>query len=391
MSEINYTTLAEALGEVPDPRNKRGRSFSWQFILLVIAAAMLTGEKGLKGISQWVREQSQELRTALKPAKNRIPSQSTIRRALCTVSAEKLEEALKKYQRGLEKESGGAGTIVTKQGEVLRGQALDGKTVRGASAHGELVHLTSLVSHESGLVFDQIETKVKMHERRSAETLLGRASLAGTVTTMDALHTSAKQARQIRQGGGDYLFVVKRNQRTLYEDIEAAFTALPPTGTCEVEFWNYENVTVKRRGHGRTDTYLVESTTVLNDYLTFPDVAQVIRRTRRSLNHSTEKMSVSVEYLITSLGRERVALEQVEQFRLWHWTIENVVHYPRDASFGEDRCQVRSGNAPQALAALRNAIASLLRIEGWTSLPDGFRYCRSSLQIVLQLLGASAT
>jgi hypothetical protein len=45
-----------------------------------------------------------------------------------------------------------AGTVVTKQGEVLRGQALDGKTVRGASAHGELVHLTSLVRHESGLV-----------------------------------------------------------------------------------------------------------------------------------------------------------------------------------------------------------------------------------------------
>jgi hypothetical protein len=60
-------------------------------------------------------------------------------------------------------------------------------------------------------------------------------------------------------------------------------------------------------------------------------------------------------------------------------------------SFGEDSCQVRSGNAPQALAALRNAIASLLRIEGWTSLPDGFRYCNRSLQNSLKLLGIFAT
>uniref|UniRef100_A0A7C1JUY2 Uncharacterized protein n=1 Tax=Caldilinea aerophila TaxID=133453 RepID=A0A7C1JUY2_9CHLR len=71
--------------------------------------------------------------------------------------------------------------------------------------------------------------------------------------------------------------------------------------------------------------------------------------------------------------------------------LSNVVHYPRDASFGKDSCQVRSGNAPQALAAPRNAIASLLCIEGWISLPDGFRYCNRFLQNSLKLLGVFAT
>lgn len=391
MSDINYTTIAEALSDVPDPRNARGQSHEWRYLLLVIAAAMLSGEKTLKGIGQWVMSQGQELKAALKPAKQRVPSQATLRRVLCAVSIEKLEAALKGYQRAMEGESGGAGRVVTKQGEVLRGQALDGKTVRCASAHGELVHLTSLVRHESGLVFDQIKTTVKLHERRAAATLLGRTQLVATVTTMDALHTSVKQARQIRQGGGDYVFVVKRNQRTLYDDIAAAFTVLPPKGSSEEAFWQYETATVNRRGHGRTDTYIIESTTALNHYLDFPEVAQVIRRTRRSLDHTTNHLSVSVEYLITSLDRSRVTLEQVELFRRWHWTIENVVHYPRDVSFGEDSCQVRSGNAPQAFAALRNAIASLLRIEGWTSLPDGFRYCSRSLQISLKLLGVFAT
>lgn len=391
MSTINYTTLAEALCDTPDPRSERGRSYEWEYLLLVIAAAMLTGEKTLKGISQWVIAQGQELKAILKPKKQRVPSLATIRRTLCNVSVDMLEGVLTRYQRMLEQESGDAGVIVTRQGEILHGQSLDGKTVRGASAHGKLVHLTSLVSHESGLVFDQIQTTVKLHERRAAEILLGRTALKGTVTTMDALHTSLKQARQIRQGGGEYILVVKRNQRTLYEDIEAAFTALPPKGTCEQEFWDYASTTVNRRGHGRTDTYFIESTTALNRYLEFPDTRQVIRRTRRSLDHHTKQLAVSVEYLITSLDRTRVSLEQVEQLRRWHWTIENVVHYPRDVSFGEDRCQVRSGNAPQAMAALRNAIASLLRIEGWTSLPDGFRYCSRSLQTTLHLMGISAT
>lgn len=55
----------------------------------------------------------------------------------------------------------------------------------------------------------------------------------------------------------------------------------------------------------------------------------------------------------------------------------------------------RGGNgkraARQALAALRNAVAALLRIEGWTTLPAGFRYCRESSQHTLQLLGVPAT
>jgi hypothetical protein len=46
----------------------------------------------------------------------------------------------------------------------------------------------------------------------------------------DALHTCKKQAQQILAGGGDYLFVVKGNQRTLYDDIslDRALRCGPP-------------------------------------------------------------------------------------------------------------------------------------------------------------------
>jgi predicted transposase YbfD/YdcC len=187
------------------------------------------------------------------------------------------------------------------------------------------------------------------------------------------------------------LFVVKRNQRTLYDDIEAAFAVLPPTGTCESEFWQYETTIVHHYGHGRTETHTLDSTTALNQYLPFPDVGQVVRRTRTVRKHSTQEISVSVEYLITSLDRQRVTLAQVEQLRRGHWTIENVTHYGRDVSFGEDRSQIRTGDAPQVLAALRNAVAALLSIEGWTTLPAGFRYSARSPQILLRLMGAIAT
>ena len=40
------------------------------------------------------------------------------------------------------------------------------------------------------------------------------------------------------------------------------------------------------------------------------------------------------------------------------------MHWVSDVSFGEDKCQVKLGHAPQNLAAFRNAAISLLRLAG---------------------------
>lgn len=44
-----------------------------------------------------------------------------------------------------------------------------------------------------------------------------------------------------------------------------------------------------------------------------------------------------------------------------HWHIENRLHWVRDVTFDEDRCQVRKGHGPQVLASFRNFIIGLLR------------------------------
>lgn len=394
------STLVAYLATVADPRSVRGRRYDWLYLLTLIAAAMMTGESTLVGISAWVRTHECELVASLQPARRSVPSLSTLRRVLCAVSIAALEEAIGAYLRGLAGEMGESGQIVTRSGERLAGQAVDGKTVRCATAHtsrgksgkqGPATHLVAVVGHEHGLVWAQANAPVKLDERKAAERLLAELTLKETVTTFDALHTSVKQARQIRSGGGHYLFVVKRNQQRLYQDIDDAFSVLPPQGMCEEEFWQYERCTLQRRGHGRTECSLLESTPALNLFLRFPDVAQVVRRTRTVRHHRTGQESTHVEYLITSLPRTQVTLDQIALLRRWHWTIENVTHYPRDVSFGEDRCQVHTGSAPQALAAFRNAIAGTLHVEGWPYLPNGFRHCRSNLQLLLHWIGIPAT
>jgi hypothetical protein len=110
----------------------------------------------------------------------------------------------------------------------------------------------------------------------------------------------------MRTGGGHYLFVVKRNQHNLYQEnlyqenlyqeIDEAFGVFSPQGLCEEEYRQYQCCTLHYRGHGRTEQVQLESTPALNGYLCFPDVAQVVRRTRTVRQHRTNEQSVSVEY-----------------------------------------------------------------------------------------------
>lgn len=388
---LEPASLLAYLVRIPDPRKARGQRYEWLYLLTLIAVAMLNGESTLVGISQWVSTHGTELVQSLRPACRRTPSLSTLRRVLCRVSVGALEAAVGAYVRSLQVERGELGSITTQTGMRLQGQAVDGKTVRCATAHGPVVHLVAVVSHEDGLVLRQQNVRAKLSEPTAAHALLEQLPLTKTVTTFDALHTSRKQAEQLRAGGGHYLFVVKRNQQALYAEIDEVFATLPPANADDAEVWQYETLTLDEQGHGRTTHYQLERITALNGYLDFPDVGQVVRRTRRVYYHHTRKTSQHCEYLITSLTPSDVSLEQVAQLRRRHWSIENNTHYPRDVSFGEDRCQVHSGTAPQACAALRNAVAALLHIEGWPYLPNAFRFCRSNLQTTLRYLGILAT
>jgi predicted transposase YbfD/YdcC len=391
MSTINYTTLCASLQAVPDVRQAQGKRYEWLYLLTLIAAALLAGERTWVGMVHWLVQHKEELVEALQPKRRCLPSLSTLRRVLCQVEVEVLEAQVAAYTQSLDRQDPVPGSVISEQGERLQGQALDGKTVRGASQSGEKVHLVSVVRHESATVLAQTQVADKHDERQAAKGLFQQVPLRNRVMTMDALHTQRWEAETILDAGGHYLMVVKANQRTLYQDIQWAFEALPPLNRLEQEYWAYQCYESTDRGHGRLERRTLESTTRLNDYLTWPGVAQVLRRTCWRQDLRTKMVTQEVHFGITSLERTTVTLAQVEQFWRWHWTIENGSHYIRDVSMGEDASRVRSGQAPHALAAFRNALISALRLEGWSYLPNAFRHFCFNVQDSLRFLGALST
>lgn len=78
-------------------------------------------------------------------------------------------------------------------------------------------------------------------------------------------------------------------------------------------------------------------------------------------------------YWITSLPPTRADAAALLRWQRGHWSIENRLHYVRDTAFDEDRCTVRSGAAPQVLAACRNLALALLRRDGHTNIAAALR------------------
>lgn len=112
-----------------------------------------------------------------------------------------------------------------------------------------------------------------------------------------------------------------------------------------------------------------ELTTYLRPH--WPDLQQVCQITRERWQKG--KHTVEVAYRITSLEPERADAKRLLALDRGHWGIENGLHHVRDVSLGEDACRVRSQNAPEVLAAVRNLALGLFRSLGVPSIAAATR------------------
>lgn len=181
--------------------------------------------------------------------------------------------------------------------------------------------------------------------------------------TGDALYAQRNLCQQIKADQGDYLFIVKRNQPELYENIALLFDE-PPCG----EHFSY---TEQRSRHGnRWEVRRLWASTALEGYLDWPGVKQVCKIEREA--EQGKNRQVEVRYAITSLGPEVKADKLLEYVR-GHWAIENQLHWVKDVVFGEDGSQVRKGSAPEVMSALRNVVIGLMRQAGVKNIAAALR------------------
>jgi hypothetical protein len=94
---------------------------------------------------------------------------------------------------------------------------------------------------------------------------------------------------------------------------------------------------------------------------------------------------------VTSLEVGRADAGRLLQLVRHHWHIENRSHWVRDVTFEEDRSQVRVGSIPRVMAAIRNTVIGLLRVNGATNIAAATRRMAARTAEALALLGISTT
>jgi hypothetical protein len=199
-------------------------------MLLLLLIGVLCGRRGYGSSAEWavsVERADPAVLAALgcpPDRRRRTPAAATLFRCVRDLDRAAFQAALQGWLRSVAAALGPAGAGLRK---LLDQVALDGKTVRGATArHADAagVHLVAAYAPALQVVLDQVETAGKGHELAAVEALLGRLPLKGRVITGDALLTQRSVCAIILAGQGDYLLPVKENQPALLADLERAFS-----------------------------------------------------------------------------------------------------------------------------------------------------------------------
>lgn len=273
--------LLELFEQVGDPRARRGVRHRFAGLLAVVLAAVLAGARSFTAIGEWVADAEAGVLVKLGIAAGRRPCGATIRRAFARLDADRLDAVLGAWMRARVGVAGGRRVI-----------AIDGKTVRGARAAGNLApHLVAALDHHLGVVLGQVQVAVKSNEIPALRTLLEAFDLVSAVITADAMHTQTGTATYIRSRGGHYVLTVKSNQPGLFR-------------RCKSLPWaQIRSTSTPDTGHGRRVRRTIK-VAAAPQLLDFPHAVQVaqIRRTRTTRQG---KKTVEVVYVITfdALGR----------------------------------------------------------------------------------------
>ena len=371
-------SLYEYFTRIEDPRDPRGKQYALPTLLTLMVLAKLGGEDSPSGITDWVLLRKELLMELQVLGRAKTPCHMTYRRVLQDIlSAEELEHLLAQYhQQRLEEEQ-----------EIV--MSLDGKTVRGTIRRGETqgVHLLAIYVPRQGLVLVQAEVAGKENEIVVAPHVLRQVNLRGMIVIGDAMHTQRAASSQIVQEGGDYVWFAKDNQPRTRWAIEKLFVHevcnLQKGCTLSKDF---ERFTKVNKQHGRIEQRTIIVSSLLNDYLDWPHVAQVFRVERIVWHCQYAGKTRELVYGLTSLSPSRANPEKLLSLIQDYWGIENGLHYRRDVTLREDATRLTLGQAGHNMAILNNLVIGLCLSHGFQNLAHARRRFCARPQEALQLI-----
>lgn len=230
--------------------------------------------------------------------------------------------------------------------------ALDGKRIRE--------HLGTIVTLCD--IQEQVPVAVRATIEKGGEQSASRALLRSeevhlleSTVSLDALYANPENARLIvQEKGGQYLISLKDNQPTLL-----AHTTAQLAGT---HFASEPEV----RG-GELIERELSAAPLRSESAAFPHVAQAVCARRAITHKKSGKETRGTRHYITSRSPAQASPPHLAKLVRGHWSVENNIHWLRDAVWNEDACRTHDPNTACALALLRTTLLAPLRSAGHRS------------------------
>ncbi|MBI5004969.1 MAG: ISAs1 family transposase [Candidatus Lloydbacteria bacterium] len=340
-------SLFEHFKNISDPRVNRTKRHNLLEIIVIAICAILCGADTWTDIEEFGNSKMEWFKTFLE-LPNGIPSHDTFGRVFALLDPEQFERSFQSW----------VATIAILMGrEVV---AIDGKTARrshGKSAGPAALHLVSAFATRNGLTLGERAIDTKSNELKAIPKLLRILALSGCIVTIDAAGCYPEIIEQIIENKADYIVAVKRNQPTLYTDIESIFSSVPVGGR-DTEYQ-------EGRAHGRAETrecFVVTDPLYLSRLRTkdaWKNLASVVKIAGTRKNAQTK--TSDARYYISSMA-DMTADKMLEAVRN-HWRIENSLHWILDIAFREDESRIRKGHAQENFALMRKISLNLLKQE----------------------------
>lgn len=339
--------LLRAFAELEDPRMDRTRKHTLSDILTLATCAVICGADGWVQVQQFAECKEDWFRTFLD-LPGGIPSHDTFGRVFAMLEPEAFERCFQAWVDELSR--------VT-EGRLV---AVDGKTLRRSldAAGGQAaIHMVSAWCRANHLVLGQVATEAKSNEITAIPKLLALLDLSGAVVTLDAAGCQKKIARQIVDGGGDYVLGLKGNQGSLHAETVELFEKCLRDDCLGIS-WHEAETT--NGGHGRIEQRRLWAT---GEIAWFAELSQwkglrslIKVEARRTIGEET---SSETRYYISSLPADDP--ERLLDCVRGHWSVENSLHWCLDVSFADDQRRIRKGHGAENFARLSRMALNLLK------------------------------
>lgn len=128
-ASLSIDAVVDRVGgvELPDPRKRRGVRHGLVVVLTAAVCAVAAGARSFVAVAEWIADVPGEVAAVLGTAQ-RCPSESTIRRLLSKIDADRFDAAIGVFVQRL-----CSGVAPAGRRRVL---AVDGKTLRGSRHAG---------------------------------------------------------------------------------------------------------------------------------------------------------------------------------------------------------------------------------------------------------------